>query len=116
MIKDFNDLLSSLRNDMPTILYYEGEIGSILLQYFDRNIEGKKIRLFGIWIIDIFPKYQNKGYFTKLVKELEDSSYNVCVNDIVSPIVEAFLWKRGRTFDLIPKNDGDVKIAYMLKK
>lgn len=102
---------------MPTLIFFKGEIGEILLQYFIRNIKGKEYKLFGIWNIDLKSQYRGKGYFKNLVKTLEESSYNVCINNIVNDDVTNYLKKRSWDFVSFQKDGyGEVLMAYKIKQ
>lgn len=116
MLTDYDDLIKTLSGNMPTLILYKGQIGEILMQYFVRNINGQEYKLFGIWNIDIHPEYRGQGYFKKIIETLENSSYNVCVNNIVNDDVLNFLKKRNWSFVSFQKEGyGEVLMSYRIK-
>lgn len=111
LFDDYDSFIKFLK-EMSTpvgIVIFTHDDETVHLQKFVREINGKDVEFFGISNIKFKEENRRKGKFKEIILTLEEKNFPVIVNDIINPIVDDFLNKRGWVEFKYLKNGGWTK-------
>lgn len=111
LFDDYNLFIEFLKEItfQENIMIYFHDDETVHLQKFVREIDGKDVEFFGISNIKFKEENRRKGKLKEIISILEGKNFPVIVNDIINPIVDNFLNKRGWIEFKYLKNGGWTK-------